>query len=142
MISLPEHADRAFPATIEFSSQAVDGQSGTTRMQLIVGNDEGLLLAGAYANVRIDLSREVQSLHIPAAQRHQNRSRPWHDFFAAANGRNPQTILVEQQRAGRDIEIAAGLAAEDRVIVNPPDGLVDGTQVRISKSGSQTAPQR
>jgi hypothetical protein len=39
-------ADRSFPASIEFSSQAVDGQSGTARMQLMVGNDEGLLLAG------------------------------------------------------------------------------------------------
>ena len=67
MISVPEYPDRSFPASIEFSSQAVDGQSGTTRMQLMVGNDEGLLLAGGYANVRIDLSRDVQTLHIPAS---------------------------------------------------------------------------
>jgi membrane fusion protein, multidrug efflux system len=36
---------------------------------------------------------------------------------------------------GREIEIAAGLQADDRVILNPPDGLVEGTQVRITKSG-------
>jgi RND family efflux transporter MFP subunit len=67
MISVPEYPDRTFPATVEFSSQAVDGQSGTTRMQLIVGNQDGALLAGAYANVRIDLSRDVQPLHIPSS---------------------------------------------------------------------------
>jgi hypothetical protein len=36
---------------------------------------------------------------------------------------------------GREIEIAVGLQSDDRVILSPPDGLVEGTQVRITKTG-------
>ena len=134
MISVPEYPDRSFPASIEFSSQAVDGQSGTTRMQLMVGNDEGLLLAGGYANVRIDLSRDVQTLHIPASALlfDQNGLR------VATVGSGEKVVLKGIKIArdlGREIEIAAGLQADDRVILNPPDGLVEGTQVRITKNG-------
>jgi hypothetical protein len=39
---------------------------------------------------------------------------------------------------GRDVEIASGLTAVDRVIENPPDGLEAGDDVRIA-SGSGTA---
>lgn len=51
-ISVPEYPEQTFPATVEFSSQAVDIASGTTRMQLIVGNDKAVLLPGGYTNVR------------------------------------------------------------------------------------------
>ena len=134
MISVPEYPDRSFPASIEFSSQAVDGQSGTTRMQLMVGNDEGLLLAGAYANVRIDLSRDTQTLHIPASALlfDQNGLR------VATVGPGEKVVLKDIKIArdlGREIEIAAGLQPDDRVILSPPDGLVEGTQVRITKKG-------
>src|SRR5215813_3182043 len=134
MISVPEYADRGFPASIEFSSQAVDGQSGTTRMQLIVGNDDGLLLAGAYANVRIDLSRDLQTLHIPASALLFDQ-----DGLRVATVADGDKVVLKAVKIardlGREIEIAAGLSKDDKVIISPPDGLVDGTQVRISKSG-------
>ncbi|HJZ32292.1 MAG TPA: efflux RND transporter periplasmic adaptor subunit [Hyphomicrobiaceae bacterium] len=134
MISVPEYADRSFPASIEFSSQAVDGQSGTTRMQLIVGNDDGLLLAGAYANVRIDLSRDLQTLHIPASALLFDQ-----DGLRVATVADGDKVVLKAVKIardlGREIEIAAGLSKDDKVIISPPDGLVDGTQVRISKSG-------
>jgi len=134
MISVPEYADRSFPASIEFSSQAVDGQSGTTRMQLIVGNDDGLLLAGAYANVRIDLSRDLQTLHIPASALLFDQ-----DGLRVATVADGDKVVLKAVKIardlGREIEIAVGLSQDDKVIISPPDGLVDGTQVRISKSG-------
>jgi membrane fusion protein, multidrug efflux system len=134
MISVPEYADRSFPASIEFSSQAVDGQSGTTRMQLIVGNDEGQLMAGAYANVRIDLSRDMQTLHIPASALLFDQD----GLRVATVGAGEKVVLKGIKIArdlGRELEIASGLGADDRVIVSPPDGLVDGTPVRVSKRG-------
>jgi hypothetical protein len=32
---------------------------------------------------------------------------------------------------GKEIELASGLAPDDRVITAPPDGLADGDQVRV-----------
>jgi RND family efflux transporter MFP subunit len=122
MVTVPEYPDRKFPATVEFSSQAVDSQSGTSRMQLIVGNEAGLLLAGGYANVRFNLSRDVQPLHVPASALlfDQNGLR------VATVGADDKVVLKTVTIArdlGRDIEIATGLAADDRIILAPPDGL-------------------
>jgi RND family efflux transporter MFP subunit len=138
MISVPEYPERTFPATVEFSSQAVDGQSGTTRMQLIVGNENGLLLSGSYANVRIDLTREVQPLHVPASALlfDQNGLRV---ATVGADGKVLLKTITIARDLGRDIEIATGLAADDRIIITPPDGLVNGMEVRIAtKTGSGT----
>jgi hypothetical protein len=33
---------------------------------------------------------------------------------------------------GREIEIATGLKAQDRIVVTPADGVVDGDKVRIA----------
>ena len=132
-IVVPEYADRSFLATVEFSSQAVDIASGTTRMQLIVGNKSGLLLPGGYTSVRIDLSREIQPLHIPASALlfDQNGLR------VATVGAGDRILLKKISIArdlGREIEIATGLAPDDQIVITPPDGLSDGDQVRIAKT--------
>jgi RND family efflux transporter MFP subunit len=131
-ITVPEYPDRSFPATVEAASQSVDVQTGTTRMQLLVGNERDLLLAGAYVNVRVDLTREVQPLHVPASALVFDKS----GLRIATVGPGDKVILKTITIArdlGNEIEIATGLGGEDRVIVTPPDGLVDGMQVRIAK---------
>lgn len=135
-ITVPEYPERAFLAVVESSSQAVDVSSGTARMQLGVENDKGELLPGSYSNVRLDLSRDVQPLHIPASALifDQNGLR------VATVGANDRVLFKKVTIArdlGREIEIATGLAADDRVILTPPDGLADNDQVRIAG-----APQR
>jgi RND family efflux transporter MFP subunit len=131
-VTVPEYPDRSFPATVQAASQAVDEQTGTTRMQLLVGNGSGLLLAGSYANVRIDLTRPVQPLHIPASALLFDQT-----GLRVATVGPDDTVLLKTITIARDlgseIEIATGLAAEDRIIVTPPDGLVDGMKVRLVK---------
>jgi len=41
-----------------------------------------------------------------------------------------KTVTIARDR-GQTIEIATGLAATDRVIDSPPDGLADGDEVRV-----------
>jgi membrane fusion protein (multidrug efflux system) len=136
MVTVPEYPDRKFPATVEFSSQAVDSQSGTSRMQLIVGNEAGLLLAGGYANVRFNLSRDVQPLHVPASALLFDQNGLRVATVSADDKVLLKTVTIARD-LGRDIEIATGLAADDRIILAPPDGLVDGAQVRVAKKGGE-----
>ena len=39
-----------------------------------------------------------------------------------------------------EIEIAAGLAPDDRIITAPPDGLADGDHVRVTGVGAKGKP--
>jgi len=41
---------------------------------------------------------------------------------------------------GKTVEIGSGLAADDRVIDSPPDGLVNGDQVKISEPQAKSKP--
>jgi len=50
-----------------------------------------------------------------------------------------KTVTIARD-LGRTIELASGLAPEDRVITAPPDGLADGDQVRVAAGkGSKPA---
>ena len=49
--------------------------------------------------------------------------------------KNGKTVSLVPITPGRDfgaeIEVIAGLKADDEVVVNPPDSLVDGEQVKV-----------
>jgi len=47
------------------------------------------------------------------------------------NGKVAITDVTPGHDFGSEIEIMAGLNADDQVVVNPPDSLVSGQQVKI-----------
>jgi membrane fusion protein, multidrug efflux system len=138
VISMPEYPNRTFPATVEASSQSVDVNSGTTRMQLGLDNSAGELMPGGYANVRLNLQRDGVPLHIPASALIFNQN----GLRVATVGADDKVLFKTVTIArdlGRDIELASGLSPEDRVIVAPPDGLAAGDQVRVP--GAKDKPE-
>ena len=131
IITLPEYPNRTFPATVEASSQAVDISSGTTRMQLALDNPKGELLPGGFANVKLSLQRDNVPFHIPASALIFNKN----GLRVATVGPDDKILFKPVTIArdlGRDIELASGVSAEDRIITAPPDGLSDGDQVRVA----------
>jgi membrane fusion protein (multidrug efflux system) len=130
VITMPEYPNRTFAATVEASSQAVDVSSGTTRMQLALDNSTGELMPGGYANVRLTLQRDADPLHIPASALIFNRN----GLRVATVGGDDKVLFKTVTIArdlGKEIEIASGLAPDDRIIIAPPDGIADGDQVRV-----------
>ncbi|WGS18455.1 MULTISPECIES: efflux RND transporter periplasmic adaptor subunit [unclassified Bradyrhizobium] len=138
-ISLPEYPNRTFEATVEASSQAVDVASGTTRMQLGLENPRGELMPGGYASVKLNLQRDSTPLSIPASALIFNAS----GLRVATVGPDDK-VVFKTVKIGRDlgkeIELASGLAPDDRVITAPPDGLNDGEQVRVVGVGAKGKP--
>jgi membrane fusion protein, multidrug efflux system len=131
VITMPEYPTKTFLATVEASSQSVDVNSGTTRMQLGLDNSKGELMPGGYANVRMSLTRDAVPLHIPASALIFNQS----GLRVATVGSDDKVLFKTVTIArdlGRDIELGSGLSPDDRIIVAPPDGLSDGDQVRIA----------
>jgi membrane fusion protein, multidrug efflux system len=130
MISMPEYPGRTFPATVEASSQAVDINSGTTRMQLGLDNSSGELMPGGYANVRMSLARDTVPFHIPASALIFNQN----GLRVATVGPDDKVLFKTVTIArdlGRNIELGSGVSADDRIIVTPPDGIADGDLVRV-----------
>ncbi len=140
VIALPEYPNRTFPATVEASSQSVDVGSGTTRMQLALDNPKGELMPGGFANVKLSLQRDNVPFHIPASALIFNK-----DGLRVATVGADDKIVFKTVTIGRDlgreIELASGVTAEDRIITTPPDGLNDGDQVRVAPGPAAPKPK-
>jgi membrane fusion protein (multidrug efflux system) len=138
VLTMPEYPNRKFAATVEASSQSVDVASGTTRMQLALDNAGGELMPGGYASVRLPLERDAVPLHIPSSALIFNKD----GLRVATVGPDDKVLFKTVTIArdlGKEIEIASGLAAEDRVIIAPPDGLADGDEVRVAGARGKPA---
>jgi len=141
VITVPEYPNRTFPATVEASAQAVDVNSGTTRMQLGLNNSSSELMPGAYSSVRLTLQRDGVPLHIPSSALifNQNGTRV---ATVDADDKVKFKAVTIARDLGREIEIGSGLGADDRIIVAPPDGIADGDQVRIAGRPGTKKPAR
>ena len=145
-IAVPEYPGKTFTATVEASAQAVDMASGTTRMQLAVDNASGALMTGAFATVRLALPNPESAIHVPASALIFDQG----GLRVATVGPDDRVVLKPVTIArdlGKEVQIATGLTAEDRVIETPPDGMASGDQVRIAgKPGAgnaaENAPKR
>lgn len=99
-------------------------------MQLALDNAKGELMPGGYANVRMSLQRDAVPLHIPASALIFNQN----GLRVATVGPDDKVLFKTVTIArdlGRDIELASGVSADDRIIAAPPDGIADGDQVRV-----------
>jgi RND family efflux transporter MFP subunit len=130
-MSVPEHTDKTYTATVESSAQSVSPVSGTTLMQLSVDNTAGDLMPGDYASVHLALAAKAKALTVPASA-----------LIFDAKGLSVATVgldgrvVVKPVTIARDlgnvIEVGSGIAATDRVIQTPPDGISSGVQVHIA----------
>jgi multidrug efflux pump subunit AcrA (membrane-fusion protein) len=127
------------PAVVEASAQAVDVASGTTRMQLGVDNPSGELMSGGFANVSLDLPHPAVAVNVPASALIFDQT----GLHLATVDRDGHVVLKTVTIAhdlGKEIEIASGLDPSDRVILNPPDGVAEGDQVRIAGNDDAQRP--
>lgn len=140
ILTVPERPGKKYEAKVEASSGAVDIASGTTRMQLVVDNAAGELMPGAYASVHLTVGDRHDVLVIPSSAVLFDKA----GLRVATVGPDDR-VTLKQITIGRDrgatVEVASGLAPEDRVIESVPDGIVDGDRVNVKeRPGPSTAP--
>lgn len=130
-IRVPEHPDKTYGGTVEASAQAVDPASGTTLMQLIVDNGAGEMMPGDYASIQLHVAAVANVLSVASSALIFGAQ----GLFIATVGADNR-VLLKPVTMGRDlgpvVELASGLAPNDRVIQNPPDGIGNGDEVRIA----------
>jgi RND family efflux transporter MFP subunit len=130
-IRVPEHPSKTYGGTVEASAQAVSPSSGTTLMQLIVDNSAGELMPGDYASMHLQIAAPANVLSVPSSA-----------LIFDANGLSIATVNADnhvllkpvtiERDLGAVVELASGLSPNDRVIENPPDGIANGTLVRLA----------
>jgi RND family efflux transporter MFP subunit len=140
-IAVPEYPGRTFPATVEASARSVDAASNTVRMQLVVDNSRSELMTGDFTNVTFELPHPEVAMNVPASALIFNES----GLHVATVSNDNRIVLREvtiSRDLGNEVEIGSGIAADDRVVINPPDGIASGDKVRIAgASGKPGEPE-
>ena len=128
-LTLPDHPGRVFEAKVVRSAGALDAGSRTLLTELHVDNVKNELLAGSFSQVRFPDLKPEAAITLPA-----------NCLLIRAEG--PQAAVVGDDNRvklhaltlGRDfgniVEVIVGVTVQDRVIINPPDAITDGAEVR------------
>ena len=122
---------RTFEAKVVRTAGTLDAASRTLLTELEVDNAKDELLAGSYVQVRFKDAKLDAVLSIPANALLFRNEGTMVGVVGADN-----RVALRKVAMGRDfgptVEIIEGVTASDRVILNPPDSLVDGSVVRVA----------
>jgi RND family efflux transporter MFP subunit len=129
-LGVPEHPGKTYDGTVEASAQAVDPTTGTTLMQIIVDNSTGEMMPGDYASIHLQVTPAAHVLSVPSSALIFD-AKGLSIATMDAQGRVLLKPVSIERDLGTVVEVTSGLAANDRVIENPPDGIATGAAVQV-----------
>lgn len=130
-LKFTEQPNKTFVARVVSTSNALDPSLRTLQVQLLLDNLNGDVLPGAYAEAHFKLTGNAESLRLPA-NTVLFRAAGLQVATVDAASRVKLKSIVQGRDFGNTIEVLSGIAADDRVVVNPPDSITDGASVRIA----------
>jgi RND family efflux transporter MFP subunit len=128
-IVLAEFPGEKFQGKLVRTASAINMTTRTLLAEIDVDNPKGTLLTGSYAEVHLKVPGQGSSFLIPVNTlifRSQKLQ-----VGVVRDGKVVLADVVPGHDFGAEIEIVAGLKADDQVVLNPPDSLVTGQQVQI-----------
>ncbi|WP_420958176.1 efflux RND transporter periplasmic adaptor subunit [Burkholderia gladioli] len=138
-LTVPEHPGETFHAKLVDTDDSIAGTTGTLLVQLTVDNQDGKLIPGEYTEVHFALpAGGSHALTIPASSLIFRQA----GLQVAVVGKDNRAVLKPVTIGtdfGTHVQIATGLAPDDRVIDNPPDSLSNGDPVRLAPPAGTVA---
>jgi RND family efflux transporter MFP subunit len=136
---LPEFPGRVFHGTLVRTAEAIDQSTRTLLVEIRVDNPTGTLFSGAYAEVHLKLPTATSAFILPVNTL-LFRSEGLR-VAAVTDGKHAELKAITLGHDfGSEVEVVAGLTGDESIVVNPPDSLVSGEEVRIAQpaaGGSQ-----
>jgi RND family efflux transporter MFP subunit len=131
-LGLAEFPGRVFRGKLVRTADAINVTTRTLLIEIDVANPSGTLLTGSYAEVHLAVPSHASTYLLPVNTL-LFRSEGLR-VGVVNGGKAVLTAVTPGHDFGDQIEIVAGLKANDQVIVNPPDSIVSGQQVQIVKA--------
>jgi RND family efflux transporter MFP subunit len=126
-----EQPNRTFAAKTVRTSNSLDAILRTLQVELELDNAKGDIFPGAYAEVHFKIPPNAATLRLPA-NTVLFRSAGLQVATLDGEHRIKLKSIVQGRDFGNTIEVLSGLEANDAVVLNPPDSITDGVQVRIA----------
>jgi RND family efflux transporter MFP subunit len=128
-LALAEFPGRSFPGKLVRTADAINVTTRTLLIEIDVDNPSGTLFTGSYAEVHLKIPSQASTYLLPVNTllfRSEGLQ-----VGIVKDGKVGLATVTPGHDFGNDIEIVAGLKANDKVIVNPPDSIISGQPVQI-----------
>jgi len=145
-IHVQAYPDRVFLGNVVRNAGALDNASRTLRTEIHVPNQEGTLLPGAYADVRLELFDKKPTVLIPANTLIVNSAGTQVALLESVEAPDKDRFKVHllPVKVGRDfgteVEILQNVKEGDRLVTNPPADLNEGALVTAKPLPPPPAP--
>ena len=126
--------------TAEFvkTAEALDPTNRTLLTEYKVENKNNELLAGGYAEVHMKLPTPEGGLHLPVNALIFREGGLQVAVVDDKNHAQLKTVTMGRDM-GNVVEISSGLNPADRIVINPPDSLSSGQEVRVVEAKVEPA---
>jgi RND family efflux transporter MFP subunit len=132
-LELAEAPGEKFQGKVAHIAGAIDPTTRTLLTEVQVPNGDGRLYPGAYAIVHLVLKLDHTPTIVPI---NTVLFRSQGTQVGVVDGSD--IVHLKQITVGRDFgtsyEVTSGVAASDRLVLNPSDSLADGTKVRVQNA--------
>jgi RND family efflux transporter MFP subunit len=119
---------KPFAGKVTRTADALDTSTRTLRTEVQVANPENALRPGMYLEVKFVFSREPKAVLIPGAAVVTRAGAPRVAVLDDQHRVQYRTVQLGRDY-GAEVQVLAGLAAGDAVVVHPGDDLPEGTVV-------------
>ena len=136
---LAEFPGRKFQGKVVRTADAINLITRTLLIEIDVDNPSGTLLTGSYAEVHLAVPSQNSTFLIPVDAL-LFRSEGLR-VGVVKDGKVVLTTVIPGHDFGNQIEIVSGLKADDQVIVNPSDSIVQGQEVQIVQASLPGDPK-
>ncbi|MFT4030989.1 MAG: efflux RND transporter periplasmic adaptor subunit [Siphonobacter sp.] len=131
-VKIPELGNKVFTGKVVRTSGTLRASSRTLLTEVAIPNRSNELLSGLYGQVTLDVRAQHPPVRIPANTLLITPEGPRVAIVSASSQIHFQPITIGRD-FGSSLEILDGLEGDERLVMNPSDGLQDGSTVRVKK---------
>jgi RND family efflux transporter MFP subunit len=135
-LTFREYPGKTFTGKLVRTSRQIDPASRTLLVEFDVDNRNGELFPGAYTEIHFKASESAPSFIIPVSAL-MFRSEGLRIALVDENSKAKLVPVILGHDDGGTVQVINGLTANDRVIQNPPDSLIDGETVQVVNPAAQ-----
>jgi len=134
-LTFAEHPGKTYQGTLVRTSDSIDPTSRTLLVEIDIDNRTGELLPGSLAQVHFKNTASSSSFIVPSAALIFRKEGMRVGTVVNGNIAHLVPVLIGEDD-GATVQIVNGIGANDKVIQDPPDSLIEGEKVYVEDSGS------
>jgi membrane fusion protein (multidrug efflux system) len=126
-LNVQSFPDRVFDGIVRYIGPSLRSEARTLVVEAVVPNPERILKPGLFVTARVELPKSEPTLLVPSAAVVTDSGVS--HLYVIGKERVTERIVALGDRYGDAVEVRSGVAAGERVVVNPDRRLADGLEV-------------